>query len=297
MSVTSLPEFKTGHSGAEAVSAPIDNSQRLAQGLRIKAAAGNSDIVYVGNANVSVSAGFELSAGEELFIAIDDPAKVYVVADPSQNQTQTITISGSVAGDTFKLTIDGEMTIAIAQNADASAVESALEALTTIAAADVGVTGGPGPGTPWVVEWTGQYAKINRPLLAVSEAGQNEVQTVSIDNVTTSGHFHLAYDGQETGEVAHTATAADIKAALELLSNINQVAVTGGPGPSTDWVVEFQGTLARTNVIPMTGDGSALVGGSTTVTVTETTAGNAPTVTVTQSQDAAEESRFSWIGQ
>ena len=81
MSRTSLPELRTGSGSAELVAASIDNSQPLIRGLSIKAATSNSGMIYVGNAAVSTSVGYELSAGEELYLEIDDPAKVYVVTD------------------------------------------------------------------------------------------------------------------------------------------------------------------------------------------------------------------------
>ena len=197
--IDTYPEVYFGRSGAIIIAQPIANSRRLIKGLRVKALTGNSDIIYVGTSQVLVSSGFPLSAGDEVFLEIDDPSKIYSIATPSQNQKQTIVISGSVTNDTFKLTIDGETTAAIAEDADASAVESALEALSKIATTDVAVTGGPGPGTDWVVEWTGQYLGINRPLLVASEAGQNEKQTVGIDSASDGGHFHLTYDTQTTG--------------------------------------------------------------------------------------------------
>ncbi len=46
------------------------------------------------------------------------------------------------------------------------------------------------------------------------------------------------------------------------------------------WVVEFTGTLAHTDVVALTGDGTNLVGDIKTVTVEETVKGNAATVTV-----------------
>jgi len=132
---------------------------------------------------------------------------------------------------------------------------------------------------PGVIQ--GHLYTVTIVVTAVSGGGTNEVQTVGIDNATTSGTFTLTYDGQTTGTIAWNANAAAVKSALELLSNIDLVAVTGGPGPSTDWIVEFQGSLAGQNVVLMTGDGSLLVGGSTTVTVTETTPGVAPDINVT----------------
>jgi len=104
-------------------------------------------------------------------------------------------------------------------------------------------------------------------------SGDNEVQTVGIDNASSGGTFTLTLDGQTTAGIAYNANAAAVKSALELLSTVDTVAVTGGAGPTVDWIVEFQGTQAGTNVNAMVGDGALLTGGTTTVTVTETTRG------------------------
>ena len=78
--------------------------------------------------------------------------------------------------------------------------------------------------------------------------------------------------------------AADVLAALQALSNIgdDDVAVTGGPGPGTDWVVEFKGALAHADIAALVGDGALLVGDVKDVTVTETVKGNAAVVGVTE---------------
>ncbi len=110
-------------------------------------------------------------------------------------------------------------------------------------------------------------------VIVASLSGDNEVQTVSIDSTSSGGTFKLTFDGETTGTIDYNAAAADVKTALELLTNINLVAVTGGPGPSTDWIVEFQGTLAGTAVAMMVGDGALLTGGTTVVGVVETTRG------------------------
>ena len=58
--------------------------------------------------------------------------------------------------------------------------------------------------------------------------------------------------------------------------------VTGGPGPTADWVVEFKGALAHTDIAALVGDGANLTGDTKTVTVTETVKGNHATVGVTE---------------
>lgn len=86
------------------------------------------------------------------------------------NEVQTVTITGTPAGGTFTLSFGGQTTAGIAFNAVASAVDSALEALSTIGTGNVAVTGGPGPGTPYVVTFTGDLAGTNVALMTASAA-------------------------------------------------------------------------------------------------------------------------------
>jgi hypothetical protein len=114
--------------------------------------------------------------------------------------------------------------------------------------------------------------------------GTDETQDVSINDSCSGGTFTLTFESQETGNIAYDANAADVETALEALSTIgaNNVSVSGGPGPTTDWVVQFTGALGETDVTLMTGDGSLLTGGNTVVTITETiTGGISPTTNVT----------------
>lgn len=53
----------------------------LVSGARIKALAGNADVVYVGSSSgISVSQGYPLAAGEELPIPVSSLHKVWVIA-------------------------------------------------------------------------------------------------------------------------------------------------------------------------------------------------------------------------
>lgn len=71
------------------------------------------------------------------------------------NEVQTVTITGTPTGGTFTLTYSGQTTSAIAYDAAASAVDSALEALSNIGAGEVTCAGGPLPGTPVTVTFSG----------------------------------------------------------------------------------------------------------------------------------------------
>lgn len=67
-------------------------SVALVGGVIVKAALGNSGTIYVGDAAVDSSSGFELSAGQEVFVVIDNLNKVHVDASTS---AQSVTFIGS----------------------------------------------------------------------------------------------------------------------------------------------------------------------------------------------------------
>jgi hypothetical protein len=112
-------------------------------------------------------------------------------------------------------------------------------------------------------------AKITASSLYAPYSVTDEVQTIT-EGGSGLTSYTLTYSGQTTASILAAATAADIKAALEALSNIavGDVTVTGATsGPYT---VTFGGALADTNVAQMT---STPTGGTGTVTIATTTAG------------------------
>lgn len=79
------------------------------------------------------------------------------LAGSEQDEVQQVIVDAT--GGTFTLTYDGQTTGAIAYNASASAVLSALEALSNIAPGDVTVVGD--AGGPYTVTFTGTLAGTN----------------------------------------------------------------------------------------------------------------------------------------
>lgn len=71
------------------------------------------------------------------------------------NEVQSLAISGTPTGGTFTLTYDGQTTAGIAYNANAAAVQSALEALSNVATNDIVCTGGALPGTAVTMTFSG----------------------------------------------------------------------------------------------------------------------------------------------
>ena len=167
------------------------------------------------------------------------------------NESLLITVVGSPSSGTFVLEFGDAVTGPIAYNATASAVGTALAALSSI-----------GTGT----------------------GGTNEQQLVTISNAT-SGTFTLTYSGQTTGAIAWNAAASAVQTAIQALSNVGagNATVTGSNGGP--YTVTFAGTLADTNVAQMTASAGSLVGSSPTAVVTTATGGvaNTPNITVTGS--------------
>lgn len=106
----------------------------------------------------------------------------------------------------------------------------------------------------------------------------SEVQTITLTGDPTGGTYTLTFSGQTTAAIPYNATAAQVRTALEGLSNIDpgDVVTGGGAHPGTPVTVTFGGQFTGDNVAQMTASGTNLTGGDTpAVTVTTTTAGGA----------------------
>lgn len=88
---------------------------------------------------------------------------------PTGNEVQVATITGSPAGGDFTFAFGEDETTAIAFDAEDGDVESALEALPSIAPADVAVTGS--DGGPWTVTFGGALRNTDVPELVADGTG------------------------------------------------------------------------------------------------------------------------------
>lgn len=73
---------------------------------------------------------------------------------------------------------------------------------------------------------------------------------VSFYTSATSGNFTVTYSGQVTSSLAYNVSASNLKVALEALSNVDLVTVTGSGTAGSPWVVTFQGKLDGINTAP-----------------------------------------------
>lgn len=130
----------------------------------------------------------------------------------SANDVQTITVSGTPTGGTFTLKLEYpvgnvQTTGAIAYNATASAVQTALAALPNVGSGNVSCSGGAFPGTAVVATFQGGLA--GRPI-PVMTLGTNSLSggsspTAGVAHTTTgrtAGTFKAYADGNSDGSQA-----------------------------------------------------------------------------------------------
>lgn len=117
---------------------------------------------------------------------------------PGTVVTESVSLAQTATGGTFTLTFGGETTAALAFNATAATVQTALEALANIDDGDITVTGGPLGTAPVVVTFGGQYMAEDVPNLTVnggSLTGGSLTATVTAGQ--QSGGAGVASDGRE----------------------------------------------------------------------------------------------------
>lgn len=121
----------------------------------------------------------------------------------SQAEVQTLTVTGTPTGGSFKLAASlagsaDERTTAIPYNAAAAAVDSALEALSSIGVGGVVTGGGPLPGTPITLTFPAGSGDV--PQLRVVEAALTGGTTpAAAVTTTTPGGNTVAASTQAEG--------------------------------------------------------------------------------------------------
>jgi|GEM_PF-1659396 len=180
----------------------------------------------------------------------------------------------NATGGTYKLSFEGQETVALKFDATNGEVLAALEGLAAFGPGDIAISGTSSAGLwPHRVSFMGArgYEDVPRVEVLPSLIG-NETQKLTVK--ATAGTYKLKFEGRETETaIPFNASAAELKAALEELPNIEpgDVSVTGGPGDengTSPYFVTFEGTYAATNVGPMARV-SSLTGTISNQTVTQ----------------------------
>ena len=194
-----------------------DSSHGSATGANATSAAeatGPRLVTEVGPGTVTVHRrvlvdGFDLAAlayGAPVYLSGTD--KTLADSDAGTSEVQTVTITGTPTGGTFTLTFGGQTTAAIAYNATAATVQTALEALSTIRAGNVGVSGS--AGGPYTVTFRGDLASQNVAAMTADGASLTGGTSPAVAVATGTSGIHSVLVGRVVPGLAVTlGTAAD----------------------------------------------------------------------------------------
>lgn len=148
---------------------------------------------------------------------------------------------------------------------------SEARAYSAAAQTDLELVAAPGTGKVIVVEHVHLSAAgaVNVSLSSGLLVSTKEVTNID-RGTSTGGDYTLTVNGQETAAIAFGAIGTTVKAALELLTTVTAVTVTGTGTVGDPWVATWDDPIGPTTV---TGDGAGLTGGDSTLTVAQDTAG------------------------
>ena len=151
----------------------------------------------------------------------------------STNEVQTLSFSGGTpTTGTFKLTLNGQTTAAIAYNASADDIKTALEALSGIQLGDLEVTGSDLPNGNIAITFTGNLAGMDIAKMTVSDDSTLDAGVISIAE-TVKGNDGWIHRNSNT-----------VNDALEGIS-LNLSDVTEGGNPVTVTVSRNTSTITK----------------------------------------------------
>lgn len=131
---------------------------------------GNTRIAYSGTfaaSSSNVSFGLALTAANLQSVWLySDKGGTIVTNGTGTADGQTVSISGTPTGGFFGIGFLGQVTV-VPYNVSAAALQTALQALSTIGSGNVTCSGGALPGTPIICTFAGALATGLQPLLQV----------------------------------------------------------------------------------------------------------------------------------
>lgn len=199
-------------------------------------------------------------------------------------EVQRLSIGSNITGGTFRLEFDGvETAVDLPFDITATDLQTELEALSTIGAGNVLVSGTDLDSGPLDIQFTGALENIDVNLLLAPAASENllenEEQEFTISGNPTGGTFTLDLNDPANGitgasslAIPYNANATAVQNAIEsgipaLAGNVN---VVGSSLPGGTMEVEFTGAFAATDMAQFTAS-SSLTGGTSAAVLISTT--------------------------
>lgn len=199
------------------------------------------------------------------------------------NEVQRVSLVGTVTGGTFTLSYRGQTTGALAYNASAATIQTALTGLSTIGTGNVTVSG----SGPWDVTWTGSFAYATPDMITANggsltkagaypvrvaqllgaRAGKNRIYRISsASGGNASSNVSVMFNGAAVGPWAGDDDAATVQTTFDGVFGANNSIVTR-PAAGV-WEVEFTGKYANVNA-PELGATSTGLGSTSLVAAAE----------------------------
>jgi hypothetical protein len=143
---------------------------------------------------------------------------------------QKLEFSAVPTAGTYKIKWNGVKTTALAYNADANAVQTAVRLLTGLGS--VGVSGDYSSGLVFTMTSVYPNTTGNPALLEITDSTlevgtETEIQKISFASVPTNGQYKINYGAQKTGYLQFNDNAGTIETALRQLTGLSQVTVAG----------------------------------------------------------------------
>lgn len=183
------------------------------------------------------------------------------------NETVEITINGSPSQGSFILSQSGNETDPIVYNELASGVVAKVAAMSHVGTGNISGTGGPLPGTPVVLTFTGNLSQTDVPVMTVDDNalkvsvemttpgvdGQNEIQKLDLSGQDVwAGTVTLTIDSIALDPLDYDMTYLDLQAEIDSELGANKATVSGGPWPENPLYVEFDGDNEETDMPAIT---------------------------------------------
>ena len=106
--------------------------------------------------------------------------------DSKTDESQTVRVNGATGG-TFTLTFNGQTTAPLAFNATAAAIQSAVQALSSVGAGNAVATGGPVNTANVTVTFRGALSEADQPQMTADGSGLTGTTPAVVVNTTTAG--------------------------------------------------------------------------------------------------------------
>ncbi len=141
---------------------------------------------------------------------------------PAQPEKQTLTVDAT-AGQ-YKLTFQGQTTADLDFDASAATVQTALQSLSSVGAANATVTGGPGGSSPLVISFAGALNNSPQPLIASSNG------TTPLSGGTATASVVSTQAGSSGFEICNVAANCKTGAAGATAGALPNGGANGGSG-------------------------------------------------------------------